>query len=302
MVSTIAIDDGQFLSRLEVPDGNDPNQNAWLTITIYYQLTFADSKNRVPGVIYQQGGKWVAKDSDTPPKYFPIADWDPAPGSKPDPKTPDLKAKFQNAFQRGETIWNCQFVLITPKRYDELDYQSMSGSGWVVRPNVLCLFRLVPFSPPPATASSSDSRRTMQPRLHLPITVVRLAQPDNSGQFRSSKNLYDDGDVWSPTLGHELGHALGEDHIKVLLGDAQCIADAKRGIAPDRCYGETPSERSNIMGAGTSIWLLNAGPWLDRIAQHSNRPQSDWRVTKVVDTPPRKIPLGVSLVGMPTEF
>jgi hypothetical protein len=302
MVTVTEIDDGHFMSTLEVPKGNDINQNAWLTLTINYQLTFADSRNRVAGVIFQQRGRWVAKDADTPPKFFPIVDWAPPPGSKPNPTAADLKAKFQNAFQRGERIWNWQFVLITPKRYDELDYESMSGAGWVVRPNVLCLFRLVPFTASQARTPSNGSNRTAQARLHLPITVVRLAESQNSSQFRSNARVYDDGDVWSPTLGHELGHALGQGHIKEILGDGQCIADAARGVYPDRCYGETPAERANIMGAGTSIWLANAKPWLDRIAQHSTLPRSDWQVTGVMDTPPRKIPLGVALVAKPSEF
>jgi hypothetical protein len=57
-------DNGNFRSNLEVPDGRDPEQNAWLTLTLYYGLTFADSNNPVPGVIVQQGTRFMAKDSD----------------------------------------------------------------------------------------------------------------------------------------------------------------------------------------------------------------------------------------------
>ncbi|HMS43724.1 MAG TPA: hypothetical protein PKE69_26075, partial [Pyrinomonadaceae bacterium] len=40
-----------FDSYLQVPNGRDPQQNAWLTIEIVYSIDFADSKNRVAGLI-----------------------------------------------------------------------------------------------------------------------------------------------------------------------------------------------------------------------------------------------------------
>lgn len=268
-------DDGSFQSEIAIPDGRDPNQNAMLTITLGYSLNFADRNNPVAGVIVQQGGKFFARDFDN--KLHPIVDWDF-----------NSQIKFHRAFRRGEDIWNWQFVLITPQDYDGLDFESMAGPGWVCRPNILCLFRL----------KSGGS--------HLTINVVRLDPSITSAPFRSHKNLYDYLDVWSPTLGHELGHALGMGHIKELLNDALCIADAWRGIYPDRCYGETPSEKANIMGSGDRRSPLNAKPWLERIAEHTGRQQSQWQVTGVMGpymgTPPRRIPLGVSLVGKPQVF
>jgi hypothetical protein len=267
-------DNGSFRSNLEVPDGRDPDQNAWLTLTLYYGLTFADSNNPVPGVIVQQGTRFMAKDSDG--RLFPIANW-------------DLEAtlKFHRAFKRGEAIWNWQFVLITPRDYDDLDVTSFAGPGWIVRPNVLCLFRLEP-----GIGTT-----------HRKITVVRLDPSVDTGKtFRSNMSLYDYLDVWTPTLSHELGHALGLGHIKELLGDNRCIADAQRGIFPPRCYGETPQEKANIMGSGDRIYLINAKPWLDRIAEHTGRPSSQWQVTGNMGTRPRKIPLGVGLVSKPSQF
>jgi hypothetical protein len=270
---TNTIESSNLMSTLEVPDGRNPDQNAWLTLTLRYSLNFADSKNLIAGVIEKHGSKFAAVDSDQ--KRLPIVDWDLA-----------SQMKFQRAFQRGENIWNWQFVLITPQDFDGLDYTCIA-SGWVVRPNVLCLFRLVP------NAANA----------HLRITVVRLdPSVTSSNSFRSNKALYDHLDVWCPTLGHELGHALGLPHIKELLGDAQCIADAKRGIYPDRCYGETDFEVQNIMGGGTRIYLDNARPWVDRMADHTSLAKSAWKPTGIMTMPPRKIPLGVAQVAKPKFF
>jgi hypothetical protein len=268
------INNWQMTSQLEAPTKYGPVQNAWLTLTVTYGLTFADSHTRVQGVTVEDGGRLRGRDSDK--KLFPIIDWDF-----------ESIMKFKRAFQRGEWIWNWQFLLITPRDYDELDYESMAGSGWLVRPNVLCVFRLIPAIGKP----------------HLSINVVRLDPSIRSGAFRSNVGLYDYLDVWSPTLGHELGHALGQGHIKELLGDAECIADAKLNVYPDRCYGETPTERANIMGRESSFSLLNAKPWLDRINEHTfNRHKEPWTVTQMVGTPPRKIPLGVAEVASPKFF
>jgi len=272
---TTLIDQDNLLSTLEIPDGRSADQNAWLTLTLRYSLNFLDSKNRA-GVIFAAGSKFVAQDSDKPPNRVPIVDWDA-----------QSQFQFQRAFQRGEKIWNWQFLLITPQDYDGLDYTSLAGSGFVVRPNVLCLFRLV------SNFANADLR----------INVVRLDPSITSEKaFRSSQTLYDHLDVWTPTLGHELGHALGQGHIKELLGDAQCIADAKRGVFPDRCYGETDVEKQNIMGRGGRIYLDNAKPWLDRISDHTGRTSSAWKASGMMNTPTRKIPLGVAQVAKPKVF
>jgi hypothetical protein len=270
------IDNANFESKLECPDGKDPNQNAWLTITIRYSLNFVDGYNDKAGIIVaDNGGGYIALDSDK--KSFRILPWDQG-----------ATMRFRNDFQRGENIWNFRFVLVTPQDYDGLDYENLD---WKVRPNVLCLFRLVP---------------AINGRPHLPIDVVRLDPSINHSFFRSNKTLYDNMDLYGPTFGHELGHALGLGHIKEMLGDTQCIADAKNGIFPHRCYGETEAEKANIMGSGATFTLLCAKPWLDRIVEHTTdsngRPIAGWTATLDAKTPPRKIPMGVVLVGQPALF
>jgi len=267
----------EFDSKLEYPDGRDPSQNAWLTITIRYYLNFVDDYNEKAGITVEKDGKSFAMDSDKR-ELFPILKWDAT-----------STARFRNDFQRGENIWNYRFVLIAPRDFSALDYESFSGPGWVVRPNVICLFRVAPSLVKP----------------HLRIDVVRLDPSINSKRFRSSETLYDNMDLYCPTLGHELGHALGMGHIKELLGDAVCIADAKKGIFPGRCYGETEVEKANIMGGGTQLLPLNAKPWLDRIASQTADTRglnTRWTATLDTNTPPPRIPLGVALVGKPSQF
>jgi hypothetical protein len=270
------IDDGNFESKLECPDGTDPSQNAWLTITIRYSLNFLDGYNDKAGIIVEDNDdRYIALDSDKRPCR--ILPWDP--GSI---------MRFRRDFQRGENIWNFRFLLVTPQNYDGLDYENLD---WKVRPNVLCLFRLVP---------------AISGRPHLPINVVRLDPSNDNNFFRSNKTLYDNMDLYGPTFGHELGHALGLGHIKEMLDDTRCIADAKKGIFPSRCYGETEGEKTNIMGSGKTFTLLCAKPWLDRVVEHTKdsngRSNSGWTATLDTKVPPRKIPMGVVLVSQPTLF
>lgn len=79
--------------------------------------------------------------------------------------------------------------------------------------------------------------------------------------FRSHWRLPTDRDVYTPVLGHELGHLIGEDHIEVMKGDAQCKANPNL----NRWYGLTLEELRNIMGAGKEIDKINVKPWIDAL-------------------------------------
>src|SRR5215813_15531749 len=112
-----------FDSILEIPNGTNPNQNAWLTLQLRVKLNFVDSRNPLPGLTVFQGGKWYAQDTDG--YLFPLLDW-----------PPHLIARFQREYaQRAEKTWNWQCVLTTPKNYPDVDYDRLTG-GVTVRPNV----------------------------------------------------------------------------------------------------------------------------------------------------------------------
>jgi hypothetical protein len=287
----------RFDSEIEIPNGNNPNQNAWLTIHLYVKFQYLDRNNRLKDpwgkdVIIRDGKEYRAKDSDG--DSYPILDWDDK-----------SKAEFELAFLEGEKHWNHKFVLITPKDYDMLDYES-NDLNWVVRPNVLCLFRL----------------HVNRPRVNTVIQVVRLDRDESfstgrwlpwvrsASQFRSHSSLYTDADVKDATVGHELGHVLGQSHIlglvadmsEGLLGDPTCSIGKKTGNE-NKCYVDSKGDGSNTMGGGKGLMVFNAISWQKRIPVHCKGTRwLDWRVTMDTNTPTRKIPMGVALVGKPTEF
>src|SRR5262245_55183939 len=128
------IRDNTFDSILEVPTSGSPDHNAMLTITLRYQLIFADSKNKIPGLIVERDGTTRAVDNVG--YSHPITDWDA--------KT---RSDFTRAMSRSEKIWNLKFMLIPPLDYSDLDFPH-PHPGWYVHPNVICLFRLEPSGTP----------------------------------------------------------------------------------------------------------------------------------------------------------
>jgi len=316
-------------SILEIPNGNNSHQNAWLTLQLRVKLNFVDSKNPLPGLTFFQGGKWYARDTD---KYlFPLLDW-----------PPHLIARFQKEYaERAEKTWNWQFMLITPKNYSDLDYQCFT-TGLTVRPNVLCLFRMsvitgtgVPLdtSPVAGPMRAGAPHRTINvvnisyaagtvnlaagvtPTAATPATRT-FSQIDGLS-FRSNALNYDDADLFRPawwqkehnilsnTVGHEVGHALGQCHIMGLKGNAQYAFGGANANDP-AAYGVGSGDEVdawNIMGGGDRIYLLNAVSWRERIALHTGRPVSDWSVTGMMNTPTRTLPMGITAANLaPSEW
>jgi hypothetical protein len=248
--------DGVVRGVLEIPSGRSTDMNAWLTLTLSYKLTFLDRKNPQPGnlgerIIVNSGSDWYARD---PGGYmFPIRDWDNA-----------SRAQVSNMFQASWLIWNQRFLIKTPQDYDQFDYTS---GKLRLRPNVQCLFRM-----------------EVSPKGHN-FNIVRL-QPTTDKIYHESgkdKKSFEDGfqpnegtmadDAWrKPTLGHELGHVIGLNHIKAELGDEACIANQNQR----RCYGTTPEELRNIMGVGTEITAINARPWREHLSSITYESVASW--------------------------
>lgn len=311
-------------SILERPSGSDPSQNAWLTLQLRIKLKFADSKNTVPGLTVQDStGRWCAKDSDG--YLFPLLDW-PA----------HLIDRFQREFiTAAERAWNWQFVLITPNNYSELDYPS---GNLTIRPNVLCLFRmaligssggLYDSSPAAGPLRQGAPHRTINVvNLSLATTQVSLAPgippappqkpatkliPHVEGlSWRSNSDNYDDSDLFNPsfwnndhsilsnTVGHEVGHALGQCHIMGLKGIAAYKLDgAQANTLPAYGVGSSdPLDVQNIMGGGYRLYLLNAVSWQERIALHTGLPASQWTPTGNMGMPTRRMAAALTNTGL----
>ncbi len=270
--------------ELETPSGQDPFQNAWLTLTLGYGLTFLDSRVRGsvagdgPVIIQDKNLGLCARDADD--FLFPILDWGY-----------DSIKKFTKLFQQGEQIWNHKFLIKPPDDFDRLDYTSSVFPGYVLRPNILCLFRME------SGAKDSETFNVVRinpevfenPKFEVPNYKTKKTKRVDAG-FRSHSSLLIDSDVHSDNLGHELGHAINEDHILALKGDAQCKIDPNL----DRCYGLTPEEVQNIMGRGKEITEINVGPWIDHLQNIVGGPPMHCKIVMLTDPkvqplPPRKV-------------
>ena len=276
--------------EIEKPNGRDPFQNAWLTLTLGYRLNFIDS--RVNGVIDSgdyKGQPIIIKDDemgicarDAGDYLFPILDW----GHKE-------RTTFARLFQMGERIWNYKFLIKPPEDWDKLDYSSPALPGYVLRPNILCLFRMV--------AGTKTSQDINVVRINPAVfedkkfRVPKYKTGERRGaqvEFQSHQRLLKDSDVYTPVLGHELGHMISEDHILAMKGDAQCKVNPNL----NRCYGLTPEEQANIMGSGTQITQINVRPWSDALKNiYPDKGKTmDTKIVMLTDPkvqplPPRKI-------------
>jgi hypothetical protein len=287
-----------YESLLEVPSGRDLKQNAWLTINLNVKLKFIDGRNP-GGNTVQVDGKWYAKDWNG--YLFPLIEWGDF-----------YRQKFIDKFKgHAEKVWNWQFLLKTPNDYAGLD---IDQDKQILRPNVLCLFRLnlVETNAHHTIEVANPSFRTTEVKNIDPAKPVKRLGTFDAGTFRSDSTNYDDSDlmrpymydkdenIWHDTIGHEIGHAIGQSHIMGLKGDDSCLNGAAT-VGEDRCYG-AGEDAKNIMGRGDRIWLENAISWTQRIGLHTSTPKAKWSVTGVMSMPPRVMPKAAIKPGLPLLF
>lgn len=232
-------------------------------------------------------------------KKFPIKNWDQ-----------DKWIDYVSAFERQANLWNNRFWLIPPRSFSLWDVNQGSRR---IRPNIQC--RLI------TQIISNNAHRSIKV-VNLDIDAIKKQMGNidiSAGTFTSTDKKYDSLDVDPGTshyvddkgkaqtisnvhiITHEIGHAIGEEHIGVMKSRPYCtfaislqdhgikkVTDfLARGRNSTACYGELDSAdiANNVMGFGNRFEEINAQPWVDRIAMHTNTLARDWRVVLSKITP-----------------
>jgi hypothetical protein len=205
---------------------------------------------------------------------------------------------FTNSARRQAALWDSKFWLVPPNEVGWFDVGSGSSRS---RHNIKCEFSL-------DVAPSAYGA-------HRIIDVVNLA---TANFFRSWDTTYSSADGTTQksfsamdqtgatvntqqwTVTHEVGHALGLDHIQVLRHHPDCgfavmandvnsnlwlfsIPVAARYQGRNNaglCYGPGGSADAinNIMGQGMRFSAEDAQPWLDRLGEHLNLSRGEDRL------------------------
>jgi hypothetical protein len=209
--------------------------------------------------------------------------------------------KFVQAATAQADMWNKKLWLLPPSTFSEFDKTYPNFPGQAYRPNIQCELS-VNFNP--------DVPHKTIDVYNLNIGVLRAAGlPLDPGVFRSDALVYDslDATPWAFPYGHgpgqpakhfviahEIGHAMGLDHIGVILKTPLCEfaknnqntfgrydPNAKGGSNSFYCYGLSQGLAvvGNIMGAGDKFTVDDAAPWIWAMLSIRKKRYEVWRPT-----------------------
>lgn len=217
-------------------------------------------------------------------RYFPIRRW-----------TASEWADFKNSAQQQADMWNNKFWLKPPPTFTKLDVKNGAPPGYVYRPYIRCELDC------DFTANAAVAHKIV-PVVNLDASKIHGEK--DGGTFKSGLSLMFDSLDKIPwvvpfqddrgktntkekryTIAHEIGHALGLDHIGVIMKTPYCMYYG--GNAVSFCYGQAAPQwmGANVMGGGSQFSVENAKPWVWAIAYMEQRGYQYWEVLK--DKPPQ---------------
>jgi hypothetical protein len=199
---------------------------------------------------------------------------------------------FKEIYQREcQEFWDNRFMLRPPFYYDGLNillpenasYPDRPETGFrSYRPKVDCRFKL----------QLCDSEGSS----HIVIKVMYLIprRGMNSFTHRSDSLTYDSADLAPSPVGfdnsrtpacfmvthhthiHEVGHALGLEHVGVSQNIASCIRASNHNELI--CYGDDINTINNVMGWGTRLSWHEAEPWRHAMFAHTRVNSNAWEI------------------------
>lgn len=296
--TNIDLNFGQFDAVLDT-SGVDAHTNAQLTITLKVFLRKNGGAPVAGSTISRQsmGGTRVRpfgrrQMSDMEGHRFEFANF-----------APDRWDAFTSFYQReGQRFWTGNFWLSMHDSYDASAWGETLGSRPESRGHSATL---TPYTVIHPAVDCHFALRLVNDHSHKTIDVyniVRNLTPvrGNSGAtfpFRADDSHYDQSAIGSAThLGnigadelmcvpgftsqrtflHEIGHALGLEHVGVNMRIEGCFDTDDHNITI--CYGNTLRTRENIMGAGESLSWHEALPWRRAMEVLTGTTRHSWQV------------------------